>query len=143
MLFYYWQHSNIFKASQCKAKQTGIILLIENTKKTQTFMSFEKRPLIKQQLTSNSGERFKMNFSCATNRRPLFISQKLQLALGLSIWLYLFLLPWSNCAYYPPVDLYLISEKSIWNNWFLVFFELDFYCLCSLQKSITKLIFVA
>ena len=115
MLFYYWQHSNIFKASQCKAKQTGIILLIENTKKPQTFMSFEKRPLIKQQLTSNSGERFKMNFSCAKNRRPLLISQKLQLVLGLSIWLYLFLLPWSNCAYYPPVDLYLISEKSIWN----------------------------
>ena len=47
---------------------------------------------------------------------------------------------------YPPVDLYLISEKSIWKNqvWrtgFLVDFELDFYCLCSLQKSISKLIF--
>ena len=46
----------------------------------------------------------------------------------------------------PPVDLYLISEKSIWKNqvWrtgFLVYFELDFYCLCSLQKSISKSIF--
>ena len=46
----------------------------------------------------------------------------------------------------PLGDLYLISEKSIWKNqvrWteFLVYFELDFYCLCSLQKSISKLIF--
>ena len=46
----------------------------------------------------------------------------------------------------PPVDLYLISEKSIWKNkvgrtGFLVYFELDFYCLCSLKKSILKLIF--
>ena len=46
----------------------------------------------------------------------------------------------------PPVDLYLISGKSIWKNQvrrtgFLVYFELDFYCLCSLQKSISKLIF--
>ena len=46
----------------------------------------------------------------------------------------------------PPVDLYLISEKSIWKNQvrqtgFLVYFKLDFYCLCSLQKSISKLIF--
>ena len=46
----------------------------------------------------------------------------------------------------PPVDLYLISEKSIWKNQvqqtgFLVYFELNFYCLCSLQKSILKLIF--
>ena len=45
-----------------------------------------------------------------------------------------------------PVDLYLISEKSIWKNpvrqiGFLVYFKLDFYCLCSLQKSISKLIF--
>ena len=44
-----------------------------------------------------------------------------------------------------PVDLYLISEKSIWKNqlWptgFLVYFKLDFYCLCNLQKSILKLI---
>ena len=54
------------------------------------------------------------------------------------------------CAYHldflPPVDLYLISEKSIWKNQarqtgFLVFFELDFYCLYSQQKSISKLIF--
>ena len=40
---------------------------------------------------------------------------------------------------------YLIFEKSSWNNqvWqtgFLVYFELDFYCLCSLHKSILKLI---
>ena len=39
----------------------------------------------------------------------------------------------------PPVDLYLISEKSIWKNLvrrtgFLVYFELDFYCLCSLYQ---------
>ena len=43
----------------------------------------------------------------------------------------------------PPVDLYLISEKSIWKNQvgqtdFLVYFKLDFYCLCGLQKSILK-----
>jgi len=36
----------------------------------------------------------------------------------------------------PPVDLYLISEKSSWKNQvrrtgFLVYFELDFYCLCT------------
>ena len=35
----------------------------------------------------------------------------------------------------PPVDLYLNSEKSVWKNQvqrigFLVYFELDFYCLC-------------
>ena len=46
----------------------------------------------------------------------------------------------------PLVDLYLISEKSIWKNQirrtgFFVYFELDFYCLCSLQKSILKWIF--
>ena len=38
-----------------------------------------------------------------------------------------------------PDDLYLISEKSIWKNQvrqtgFLVYFALNFYCLCSLQK---------
>ena len=49
-------------------------------------------------------------------------------------------------AILPPVDLYLISENSIRKNqvrWtgFLVYFELDFYCLYSLQKSISKLIF--
>ena len=47
--------------------------------------------------------------------------------------------------FWPPVDLYLIFEKSTWRNQvrqtgFLVYFELDFYCLCSLQKSILKLI---
>ena len=46
----------------------------------------------------------------------------------------------------PLGDLYLISEKSIWKNqfrWtgFLVYFELDFYCLCRQQKSVSKLIF--
>ena len=46
-------------------------------------------------------------------------------------------------AHYPLLDLYLISEKSIWKNQvrqtgFLVYFELDFYCLCRLQKSIPK-----
>ena len=40
----------------------------------------------------------------------------------------------------PPVDLYLISEKSIWKNQvrrtgFLVYFQPIFYCPCSLQKS--------
>ena len=39
----------------------------------------------------------------------------------------------------PPVDLYLISEKinlenQVQQTGFLVYFELDFYCLCSLQK---------
>ena len=46
-----------------------------------------------------------------------------------------------------PVDLHLISEKSIWKNQvrqtgFLVYFKPNFYCLCSLQKSISKLVFV-
>ena len=47
----------------------------------------------------------------------------------------------------PLVDLYLIFEKSIWKNQvrrtgFLVYFELDFYCLRSLQKSrLSNLIF--
>ena len=50
------------------------------------------------------------------------------------------------CGVLPSVDLYLISEKSIWKDQaqqtgFLVYFELDFYCLCSLQKSISKFIF--
>ena len=45
-----------------------------------------------------------------------------------------------------PIHLYLIFKKSSWKNQvrqteFLVYFELDFYCLCSLQKSISKLIF--
>ena len=50
--------------------------------------------------------------------------------------------------YIPLVDLYLISEKSIWKNqvWqtgFLVYFKLDFNCLCSsLKKSISNQIFV-
>ena len=39
----------------------------------------------------------------------------------------------------PPVYLNLISEKSIWEN--QVYFKLDFFCLCSLQTSILKLIF--
>ena len=48
---------------------------------------------------------------------------------------------------FPSVDLHLISEKSIWKNQvrqtgFLLYFELDFCCLCSLQKTILKLIFV-
>ena len=52
-------------------------------------------------------------------------------------------LAWIPFSY---IDLYLISEKSIWKNQvgeagFLVYFKLDFYCLCSLQKSIPKLIF--
>ena len=48
--------------------------------------------------------------------------------------------------FYPPVDLYLIFEKSTWRNQvrqtgLKTYFELDFHCLCSLQKSILKLIF--
>ena len=67
-------------------------------------MPFEKRFLIKQQLTSNSTKGL-MNFRCAKNQRPLFVSQELQLPLGLSIRLCLFLLPWSNCAYCEqPLD---------------------------------------
>ena len=43
----------------------------------------------------------------------------------------------------PPIHLYLIFKKSSWKNQvrrigFLVYFQLDFYCLCSLQKSISK-----
>ena len=59
---------------------------------------------------------------------------------------------WSNLykikdwAVTTPVDLYLIYEKSIWKNQvgrtgFLVYSQLDFYCLRSMQKSILKLIF--
>ena len=45
-----------------------------------------------------------------------------------------------------PIHLYLIFEKSSWKNQvrrtgFLIYFELDCYFLCSLQKSISKLIF--
>ena len=41
---------------------------------------------------------------------------------------------------------YHLSDNSIWKNqvrwtWFLICFEVDFYCLCSLQKSNLKLIF--
>jgi hypothetical protein len=44
-----------------------------------------------------------------------------------------------------PVHLYSIFEKpssinQVRQTGFLVYFELDFYCLCSLQKSILKLI---
>jgi hypothetical protein len=45
-----------------------------------------------------------------------------------------------------PIHLYFISEKASWKNlvWqtgFLVYFELDFYSLRSLQKSFSNLIF--
>ena len=48
--------------------------------------------------------------------------------------------PWLTS---PPVDLYLIFEKLSLRNQvertaFLVYFELDFYYLCSLQKSSLK-----
>ena len=47
----------------------------------------------------------------------------------------------------PPVYLCLVTEKPIWKNQvrrtgFIVYFEMNFYCLCSLQKLISKLIFV-
>ena len=43
----------------------------------------------------------------------------------------------------PPIHLYLIFEISSLKNpvrrtGFFVYFELDFYCLCSLQKSSSK-----
>ena len=46
----------------------------------------------------------------------------------------------SSLSCLAPVDLYLIAEKSIRKNQvqqtaFLVYFKLDLYCLCSLQKS--------
>ena len=48
-----------------------------------------------------------------------------------------FLKPQTNSP--PAVDMYLISEKSIWKDQvrqtgFLVYFKLKSYCLCSLQK---------
>ena len=66
-------------------------------------------------------------------------------SLGSLIHQYLWSKP-SSQAVYRPIHLYLIFEKSSWKNpvrrtGFLVYFELDFYCLCSLQKSILKLIF--
>ena len=36
----------------------------------------------------------------------------------------------------PPVDLYLISEKKVRLTGFSVYFELNFYCLCSLQNQL-------
>ena len=49
---------------------------------------------------------------------------------------------------WPPVDLYLISEKSIWKNQvrqtgFLAYFKLDFYCLdfCRLKSQFVELDF--
>ena len=42
---------------------------------------------------------------------------------------------------YPSVlDFWKIKLEKSWRTEFLVYFELDFYCLCSLQKSILKLI---
>ena len=68
------------------------------------FYTFEKGSLIRQQLTSNSVKSLTV-FRFAKNQKPLFISQKLQLPLCISIRLCLFLLPWSNCAYCEqPLD---------------------------------------
>ena len=49
-------------------------------------------------------------------------------------------------AHSRTITINLIIEKSSWKNqvWrtgFLVYFKLDFYCRCNLQKSISKLIF--
>ena len=55
--------------------------------------------------------------------------------------------PSSNPNPRPPflsvIDFWKIEfEKPSSTNWiFLVYFELDFYCLCSLQKSSSKKIF--
>ena len=44
----------------------------------------------------------------------------------------------------PPVDLYLNFEKSSLTNWIFSLFRTGFLlCLCSLQKSTSKLIFAA
>ena len=77
---------------------------------------------------------FQKNISCEKEVRSLFF------VMSLYFW------EWIGIGGKPPVDLYLISEKSIWKSqvwWtgFLVYFKLDFYCLCSLQKSISKLDF--
>ena len=52
-----------------------------------------------------------------------------------------------NCSFGHCLHLCLIFEKSslknqVWRTVFLVYFKLNFYCLCSLQKSILKLICV-
>ena len=44
---------------------------------------------------------------------------------------------------WPPIHLHLIFEISslknqVWQTWCFVYFKLDFYCLCSLQKSSSK-----
>ena len=53
----------------------------------------------------------------------------------------LFTLIWRLKVLVSLVDLYLISEKSIWKNQvrrtgFLVYFELDFYCLAKINFQI-------
>jgi drug/metabolite transporter (DMT)-like permease len=75
---------------------------------------------------------------CMTLAFSVFLALILVIELGAGIASYAF----RSQVFYPPVDLYLISEKSIWKNQvrqtgFLVYFELDFYCPCSLQKSIS------
>ena len=44
----------------------------------------------------------------------------------------------SNAKSFLSIDLHLRFEKSIWTNLIFVNFELDFYCLCSVQKSSSK-----
>ena len=50
----------------------------------------------------------------------------------------------SSLASKPPIDLYLISEKSIWKNQnrrtgFLVYFELDFYARVACKSQFQNL----
>ena len=69
------------------------------------------------------------------------------LVLCVIIYFVIYLYYHKNGALNPLlICMYSISEKSIRKNQaqrtgFLVYLELDFYCLCSLQKSILKLIF--
>ena len=43
------------------------------------------------------------------------------------------------CMAVPPiVDLHLIKKNQVQQTGFLVYFDLDLYCLCSLQKSSSK-----
>ena len=85
--------------------KTGIILSIV---KRNTFMCFRKRFWIKKQLFTILMRQVSIQFlgkglvnwykffQVRQNQRPLFIPQKLQLPLGLSIISYLFIYPWSS-----------------------------------------------
>ena len=90
---------------------------------------------------------FQSQISLCTENSYITILQpdlqpKIYLVSGL--WSYLVAKTDFQCTIdFPPVDLYLNFEipslkNPVWQTWFFVYFELDFYCLCSLQNSSSK-----